>query len=82
MMTHDFNQRPTAVAALQYWYNIRTHLDTAIARWRLRKQNETVGERVVLDTVAAARNGIHNMKRLFNNEVSLIVPEYSTRSEL
>lgn len=72
-MTHNFNERPTALVTLQTWYSIRSQLDVTIARWRLRKQNETVGERVVLDTVAAARHGIHSVKRLFNGEVSLSV---------
>ncbi|RDB20142.1 hypothetical protein Hypma_012977 [Hypsizygus marmoreus] len=68
MKTRDFRQRPTAQVALQYWYNIRTHLDVAIARWRLRRRNESFGERVVLDTVAVARQSIHSVKRLLGSE--------------
>lgn len=70
MMTRDFRQRPTAQAAVQHWYSIRSDLDISVARWRLRKRDETVRERVLLDTVAAARHGIYSVKRLLNGDVS------------
>lgn len=69
MMTRDFLQRPTAQASIQHWYTIRSELDISVARWRLRKRDETVRERVLLDTVAAARHGIYSVKRLFNGDV-------------
>lgn len=71
MMAPEFQQRPTALVALHHWYRVKVQLDVSIARWRLR--NELVGERVVLDTVDVARQGINGLKRLFNGDVSLIV---------
>lgn len=70
MMTSEFSKRPTALVALHHWYRIKIQLDVSIARWRLRRRNESVGERVVLDTVDVARQGIHGLKRLFNGDVS------------
>ncbi|KAF9461620.1 kinase-like domain-containing protein [Collybia nuda] len=64
MMTRDPHMRPTANEALQYWYNIRDNLNTATARWRLRKPDESVGERVI-KTVAAARD---NLRYLFHGD--------------
>lgn len=73
MMAPEFQQRPTALVALHHWYRVKVQLDVSIARWRLRRRNESVGERVVLDTVDVARQGINGLKRLFNGDVSLIV---------
>lgn len=65
MMTRDPHVRPTAQDALQRWYEIRDSLDVTTARWRLRKPQESVGERVI-NTVAAARD---NLMYLFNGNV-------------
>ncbi|RDB20135.1 hypothetical protein Hypma_012979 [Hypsizygus marmoreus] len=68
MMTPDFSKRPSAHAALQQWLMVRSSLNVSMARWRLRRQSESIGERVVLDTVAAARESLHSVKRLFHGE--------------
>ncbi|KAF5388421.1 hypothetical protein D9615_000849 [Tricholomella constricta] len=64
MKTPNFRQRPDAEMALKYWLNIRTHIDAGRARWRLQKRKETMSERVLYDTVAFAREGVHRMKRI------------------
>jgi hypothetical protein len=70
MKTPDSEFRPTAQTALERWLDTRRKLDISIARWRLRKRNESVGERALLDAIAAARGGIHNMKSMLNPQVS------------
>lgn len=72
MLTHDFHKRPTAQFVLQHWCHTKDSLPLYNFHWRLRRRSESVGERVVLDTVAAARQGIHSVKRLFNGEVSFV----------
>lgn len=67
-MAQDPRLRPTAQDALQRWYRIRDGLDITTARWRLRKPQESVGERV-FNTVAAARD---NLRYLFHGNVSLV----------
>ncbi|KAG5653369.1 hypothetical protein H0H81_000870 [Sphagnurus paluster] len=69
MKTLDFRQRPDARMAMRYWLNIRAHIDVGRARWRLQKRKETMGERVLYDTVALAREGVHRMKRMVTGEV-------------
>lgn len=78
-MMPDFQRRPAALVVLHHWYQIRIQLDLSIARWRLRRRNESVGERVVLDTVDAARQGIQGLKRLFHGDVSSILRSPITR---
>jgi hypothetical protein len=65
----DIQSCPTAQISLELWLNLRGKLDVSIARWRLRKRNESVGERAILDAIAAARGGIHNMKTMLNPQV-------------
>lgn len=72
-MARNPDERPTADLAIQHWCNVKDQLDVSVARWRLRKRDESIGERVVLDTVAAARQGIHNVKRLFNGQVNALI---------
>lgn len=62
MMMRDPQKRPTAQKAFEEWLAIRACLDPAIARRRLRKRDETMGEWVRLSAVAAARQGIHTLK--------------------
>ncbi|KAK7691420.1 hypothetical protein QCA50_004819 [Cerrena zonata] len=64
-MTHeDPRSRPTAQAAFDMFREIRADLAESTLRWRLRSRNESVPERVVYDTVAAAREGIYKIKRM------------------
>ena len=69
MMNNDPANRPSSQMALEKWCRIKTGLNPTTARWRLRKPDETVGERVVLDAIAAARQGIHSLTHLFNEDV-------------
>ncbi|KAF5388308.1 hypothetical protein D9615_000851 [Tricholomella constricta] len=69
MKTPNFRQRPDAEMAKKYWLNVRAHIDVGRARWRLQKRKETMGERVLYDTVAFAREGVHRMKRILAGEV-------------
>ncbi|KAF5388388.1 hypothetical protein D9615_000863 [Tricholomella constricta] len=68
MKTPNFRQRPDAEMAMTYWLNVRKHIDVGRARWRLQKRKETMGERVLYDTVAFAREGVHRMKRMWAGE--------------
>ncbi|KAG5640100.1 hypothetical protein DXG03_001214, partial [Asterophora parasitica] len=70
MKTDNFRQRPDATMVLKYWLNIRAHIDVGKARWRLQKRKETMGERVLYDTVAFAKEGVHRMKQMLSGEVS------------
>ncbi|KAH9924130.1 hypothetical protein B0H21DRAFT_765006 [Amylocystis lapponica] len=56
--------RPTAEGAFSIFEGIRLQLNTLFLRWRLRPRGETAPERVVYDTLATAREGIHHLKRL------------------
>ncbi|KAG5647721.1 hypothetical protein DXG03_008444 [Asterophora parasitica] len=67
MKTPDFRQRPDAEMVMSYWLNVRAHIDVGRARWRLQKRQETMGERVLYDTVAFAKEGVHRMKRMLGN---------------
>ncbi|KAG5640396.1 hypothetical protein DXG03_008805, partial [Asterophora parasitica] len=64
MRTPNFRQRPDADASMKYWLEVRKRIDVGRARWRLQKRQETLGERVLYDTVAFAREGVHRMKRI------------------
>ena len=69
MMHEDPAKRPSSQITLEKWCRIKAGLNPTTARWRLRKPDETVGERVVLDAIAAARQGIHSLTHLFNEDV-------------
>ncbi|EDR13589.1 uncharacterized protein LACBIDRAFT_308689 [Laccaria bicolor S238N-H82] len=69
MMTKDPGKRPSSQVVLQKWRKIKTGLSTSTARWRLRRPDESVGERVVLDTIAVAKQGIHSITHLFNDDL-------------
>lgn len=69
MMNHDPGKRPSAEMALQKWRKIKAGLSPSTARWRLRKPDESVGERVVLDTIAVAKQGIRSITHLFNDDL-------------
>ena len=71
MKTPDFRWRPTAHIALERWLDAKNKLDVSIARWRLRKRNESVGERAFLDAIAVARGGIQSVKNLLSPQVSV-----------
>ncbi|KAJ3496304.1 hypothetical protein NLJ89_g10505 [Agrocybe chaxingu] len=58
-------KRPTAQMTLDFWLRIKTGLDPRQARWRLRTPTESIPEHVVLDAVAAARIGIHEISKYF-----------------
>jgi hypothetical protein len=73
MMNHDPGKRPGAEMALQKWRKIKAGLSTSTVRWRLRKPDESVGERVVLDTIAVAKQGIRSITHLFNDDVRAIL---------
>ncbi|KAG5641368.1 hypothetical protein DXG03_005384 [Asterophora parasitica] len=70
MKTADFRQRPDARASMKYWLDVRGRIDVGRARWRLQKRQETIGERVLYDTIAFAREGVHRMKRMFGGAES------------
>lgn len=57
-------RRPSAEEAVLHFDRIRTTLSSISLRWRLRSRAETVSERVLYDTVAVAREGIHHLRRL------------------
>ena len=71
MINNDPAKRPDSSTALEKWCKIKAGLNPSIARWRLRKPDESVGERVVLDAIAAARQGIHSLTHLFNDDVRI-----------
>ncbi|GLB34243.1 putative protein kinase [Lyophyllum shimeji] len=71
MKTADFRKRPDAEMALQYWLSIRAHIDVGKARWRLQKRKESIGERVLYDTVAFAKEGVHRMKHMLTGGVGI-----------
>jgi hypothetical protein len=68
-MNNDPANRPSSQMALEKWRRTKAGLNPTTARWRLRKPDETGGERVVLDAIAAARQGIHSLTHLFNEDV-------------
>ncbi|KAI0691780.1 kinase-like domain-containing protein [Cerioporus squamosus] len=59
-------QRPSADSAKRIFHSIYSRMDEAQLRWRLRSRKESTSERVVYDTVAVAREGIYQLKRLIS----------------
>ena len=62
MMTKDFRQRPTAQEALVHWYQVKSRLSPNIARFRLRKPNDSVGDTVM----NALADGVVSLTWLFD----------------
>ncbi|THH16777.1 hypothetical protein EUX98_g9249 [Antrodiella citrinella] len=56
-------RRPTAEAALRMFYDIRRGLSRTTLPWRLRKREESGTERVVYDTLSAAKAGLKLVRR-------------------
>ncbi|KAF8978552.1 kinase-like domain-containing protein [Cyathus striatus] len=63
----DPQSRFNAKKSLGFWYTIRSSLSVG-ARWRLQKRGESVGERVLLNTVDVAIQGLHQIRRLFKDD--------------
>ena len=82
MMNHDPGKRPSAEMSLRKWREIKAGLSTSTARWRLRKPDESVGERVVLDTIAVAKQGIRSITHLFNDDVRAILYRIDTWTKI
>lgn len=59
-------ERPTADAASHIFESIYGHTDDTLLRWRLRSRAESAPERVVYDTVAVAREGIYQLRKLIS----------------
>lgn len=57
-------QRPTIESAYEKFRQIRAGLTESTLRWRLRSRNESAPQRVVYDTVAVAREGFYQLKRM------------------
>ena len=64
MTQPDPAKRLTAREAMALLDNVRSRQTSTLLRWRLRSRTETTSERVVYDTVAAAREGLYHLKRL------------------
>ncbi|KAI0077828.1 hypothetical protein K474DRAFT_1674582 [Panus rudis PR-1116 ss-1] len=64
MLQEEPGLRPTADAAHLQFMRIRSGLNPSLLRWRLRSRKESAPERVMYDTVAAAKEGIYHLKRL------------------
>ncbi|GBE78924.1 predicted protein [Sparassis crispa] len=62
MTAHSPDQRPTAAVAFAVFESIRHRQSSSLLRWRLRRRDETAPERVVYDTMAAAREGIYRLR--------------------
>lgn len=67
MMNRDPKKRPVALEVLQHWYKVKASLPVSMARLRLRRPNESVGEQVV----NSVRDGISSLRYLFDGDVSL-----------
>ncbi|KAI0077838.1 hypothetical protein K474DRAFT_1707019 [Panus rudis PR-1116 ss-1] len=63
MLNRIPSSRPTAADAAMAFTRIRSGLHPSLLRRRLRSRKETAPERVLNDTVAAAREGIYHLKR-------------------
>ncbi|TFK34923.1 hypothetical protein BDQ12DRAFT_761164 [Crucibulum laeve] len=72
MMAENPEHRPTAEMALAQWNKIKAIIKPSTAHNRLRKPDESMGERVVLNTVAVARQGLHGLRTLFRDDVSTL----------
>ncbi|KAF9010788.1 kinase-like domain-containing protein [Cyathus striatus] len=59
--------RPTAQQSLTFWYTVKSTTSPG-SRRRLHRRDETVGERVVRDTMDAALQSLHQIRRLFRQE--------------
>ncbi|KAI0944014.1 hypothetical protein AcV7_001949 [Taiwanofungus camphoratus] len=64
MKQQDSDRRPNAETAFALFERIRRQLNSPLLRWRLRSRDESQPERVLYDTMAAAREGIYHLKRL------------------
>lgn len=64
MKQHQPERRPSAEEAFLQFERIRSTFSSISLRWRLRSRAETMPERVLYDTVAVAREGIHHLRRL------------------
>ena len=58
------DRRPPAEVALATFEGICADLNPTLLRWRLRARSESAPVRVVYDTVAVAREGLYQFKRL------------------
>ncbi|THH21618.1 hypothetical protein EUX98_g8323 [Antrodiella citrinella] len=63
MMLVQPERRPTASAALRMFSDIRRNLNHTHLHWRLRRRSETGTERVVYDTISAAKMGFSLMRK-------------------
>ena len=70
MKTPNFRLRPTAEKALQRWLEMKIKLDVSIARWRLRKRDESMGLRVMRDAVSVVQQGLYNVTSMLNPQAS------------
>ncbi|RPD57198.1 hypothetical protein L226DRAFT_113083 [Lentinus tigrinus ALCF2SS1-7] len=59
-------QRPSARSAKGIFDSMYSHMDELQLRWRLRSRKESAPERVVYDTVAVAKEGIYQLKKLIS----------------
>ena len=66
MTLKDPKQRPSATAALSQWREIARNLSPSTARCRLSRHSESMPERMVLDTVVAATQGLDRLKKLMH----------------
>ena len=73
MKMPDFRRRPTAQAALHHWLKIKAKLNVSMARWRLRKRDESVGLRVVRDAVSVVQQSLGSVTRILNPQVSALL---------
>ena len=57
-------ERPSIDKAVEHWKRIRATLPSSQYRYRLSLKTEPAIERAINDTVAAAWNGIYQLRRL------------------
>jgi len=63
-MTHQQpERRPTADSALRMFFDIRRNMSRSQLPWRLRKRNESGTERVLYDTISAAKVGLNMVRK-------------------
>ena len=63
MMHRQPERRPSAVVALRMFHDIYRGLSQIELQWRLRKRSETGTERVLYDTISAAKVGLKFVQR-------------------
>ena len=63
MMHKQPERRPTAESALRQFHEISRSRRESELSWRLRKRNETGTERVVYDTISAAKVSFNFVRR-------------------